>query len=439
MSALPNKVDLTKELINTHEKVLEKNKLSSNKLKPLISHQDAVVAPKSDKKPALEYERIPTHKYPFQSEEVTVDELRNRVYKGSTGVLPARQSQELEELNFILKGKPIQKESQPNEDTLKEEPNLDETFNNIEQYSDDENQYTLRPNLNTPVTATAFAYYEMSGVGSGGGDKPNYPVYLLSNSTVSQAGQQKPAILSSTGTLGHAVFSERPKPEKKKKVDEKYLPKKRKKALDSLEQIKQLLLDPNVSKKDIEQIKLENELILMLNEAREIRRGSQLSSDHPVVRPRKKTNLIENETDLDTVWSMINTANKERHRQDSVAEPVKSLPSVEHLISAIKSGELVKGLESSNKRIQDILGTILDKKSLQMFDDLFDEDKEKEVDEKTSLVAPMDAINEISEATEDLMQPSVLSNRLGSSKTNRSDLFRQPSGLILESARLVVV
>ena len=44
------------------------------------------------------------------------------------------------------------------------------------------------------------------------------------------------------------------------------------------------------------------------------------------------------------------------------------------MITAIKSGDLKKEQEESNKRIQDILLSILDEDTLKMFDDLFKEE-----------------------------------------------------------------
>jgi hypothetical protein len=56
---------------------------------------------------------------------------------------------------------------------------------------------------------------------------------------------------------------------------------------------------------------------------------------------------------------------------EDISSEKKLLKSVEGLISAIKSGQLVKEQETSSKRIQEILGSVLDKASLSLLDPSF--------------------------------------------------------------------
>ena len=56
---------------------------------------------------------------------------------------------------------------------------------------------------------------------------------------------------------------------------------------------------------------------------------------------------------------------------EEITNEKKLLKSVEGLISAIKSGQLVKEQENSSKRIQEILGSVLDKTSLSLLDPSF--------------------------------------------------------------------
>ena len=56
---------------------------------------------------------------------------------------------------------------------------------------------------------------------------------------------------------------------------------------------------------------------------------------------------------------------------EDISNEKKLLKSVEGLISAIKSGQLVKEQENSSKRIQEILGSVLDKASLSLLDPSF--------------------------------------------------------------------
>lgn len=115
----------------------------------------------------------------------------------------------------------------------------------------------------------------------------------------------------------------------------------------------------------------------------------------------------------------------------------QSLVSVETLISAIKSGELVKEQENSNKRIQDILLSILDEKTLQMFDNLFNEHKDDEdIDEEVDL----NNLGVISEQPENVTQNSTLiqsqlSERQPTASSFRAESNRNMSGLFLESER----
>ena len=92
------------------------------RLKPLLG-EDAkkaetanAIGEPSAKMHKIEYEQIPTHKYPFNKEHVLIENLRNRVYKGTLGVIPVRHSQALEELNFMLQGRLIVRRGEEDED-----------------------------------------------------------------------------------------------------------------------------------------------------------------------------------------------------------------------------------------------------------------------------------------------------------------------------------
>ena len=117
----------------------------------------------------------------------------------------------------------------------------------------------------------------------------------------------------------------------------------------------------------------------------------------------------------------------------------QSLVSVEMLISAIKSGELVKEQENSNKRIQDILLSILDEKTLQMFDNLFNEDKNDEAIDEEDEVLNLGIINEQPEnmTQNSTLNQSQLSERQPTANSFRAESNRNMSGLFLESERLL--
>ncbi len=119
--------------------------------------------------------------------------------------------------------------------------------------------------------------------------------------------------------------------------------------------------------------------------------------------------------------------------------------SVETLITAIKSGELVKEQEDSNQRIQEILLSILDEKTLRMFDDLFKEDKpDNTIEEEEDYDERMDVIDEVTEkeistVPNSNVMPSQLTVREASSNSFRLESARLPSGLFLESERAQTV
>lgn len=116
--------------------------------------------------------------------------------------------------------------------------------------------------------------------------------------------------------------------------------------------------------------------------------------------------------------------------------------SVETLITAIKSGDLVKEQKDSNRRIQDILLSILDEKTLSMFDDLFTQPESDTIEEEDN-DQRMDIIEEVTEKENDTTHitsnamPSQLTVRERTQSSLRAETARLPSGLFLESERSV--
>ena len=160
-------------------------------------------------------QKLPTHKYPFLKDaHVSIDEIRNRVYHGTLGVVPVRQSQTFEDLNFMMKGRSV---------PLADHRNLMEYDEGIENMMEnyDDSEMKIHANLNTPATyhenENSFRY------GSGGPSSPRYADVeeengeeILGIDQLAPTSRLKPpAILPQTGTASTAKMAERPRPTKK--------------------------------------------------------------------------------------------------------------------------------------------------------------------------------------------------------------------------------
>lgn len=281
----------------------------------------------------------------LKNEYVSIDELRSRAHHGSLGVIPVRNSKDFEDLKFMMKGSNVLKKEQafdnlyPDEDEGINEPNSSGT-----EYDDyDEN---LHSNQNTP---TSFYDTEI---------KEKIPNLTKQSYLQHFYSQPKPAILPSTGTSATAKFAERPKPQKKQKILLKTVKK--------TSQPDTLSLDSIKSESEQQQIELEKQVKSLVDEAKKIANIKKL----------KKTKNV--------------TVVEEESVKGEISEEVKVVKGVEGLISAIKSGQLIAEQEQSNRKIQEILGTVLDKASLSLFDPSFsehvEEEKEGDSNEKHSQV-----------------------------------------------------
>lgn len=260
------------------------------RLRPLVSSND--VKPLNEKMHKIEYEQIPTHKYPFNKEQVVIEDLRNRVYKGTLGVIPVRHSQALEELNFILKGKLIVQQPQSNED------------NEGDDSDEDEDGFYHNPqNLNTPVASMAFADYDNKDVTIAEPD-PKYAHFYADHRR--ELPREKPAILNRTGTLGQVKLNERPKPEKKKRILPKVQMRKENTTDTALvDKWKFLFANPEINQHQLRQYELEQEMREMLNEAKDI--GSETSDPAHYRGYRRMSNRSdEDSAPPANLWAMLN-------------------------------------------------------------------------------------------------------------------------------------
>lgn len=94
-------------------------------------------------------------------------------------------------------------------------------------------------------------------------------------------------------------------------------------------------------------------------------------------------------------------------RRDSEQIEKKLLESVESLILGIKSGQLIREQESSNKRIQEILATVLDKESMKAFG--FGEEETtggEDTSQDATTVFVEDTLNGMKDASENVLKES---------------------------------
>lgn len=266
---------------------------------------------------------------------VSIDELKSRPYHGTLGVVPVRKSQEIETLNFVMKGKNVPFEAL----------NQDEDEGINEPTESDTDSDNLRSNQNTPNSLYAIETMNQISL-----NKQNF-LSLFYN-------QPKPAILPATGTALSAKFVQRPKPQKKQKIILKPIKK--------TVQRNMMALNSDKTEMDIQQEELEKEVKSMVDEAKKI------------AGERKK--------------KLVCTDTKEAQAAE-ILQDKKIVKGVEGLITAIKSGQLLSDQEQSNKKIQEILATVLDKTSLSFFDPSFSEnlDETNQLNERSVVDSAINA------------------------------------------------
>lgn len=309
----------------------------NDRLKNDLKELEKVSMPKI--KPYLD-QKSPRKNPILKDNYISIDELRSRPHHGTLGVIPVRKSHELDELKFLMKGKNVTNTSL---EALNAEE--DEGINEPAESASDTDSEQLRSNQNTPNSL--YAHEAVKQI-----NRQNFLSYFYS--------QPKPAILPSTGTTSSAKFAQRPKPQKKQKIILKPL----KKPV----QYDMVSLDSAKTEMEIQQEELEREVKSMVDEAKKI------------ANIKKKKNLKPNKKEADLT--------PEQNLEDK-----KIVKGVEGLITAIKSGQLVSEQEQSNKKIQEILGTVLDKTSLSLFDPSFSEnmDEEKELNERSMVDSAINA------------------------------------------------
>lgn len=174
----------------------------------------------------------------------------------------------------------------------------------MEEVVSDDDLNNFHPNLNTPVASQAFDTNTDAFI------DPKYAHFYKNYDE--QLPKEKPAILSCTGTLGQAKFSERPKPGKKPRILPRVVS--RESSNDDVigTRWRFLLSNPNATDHQIKQFELENEMRDMLNEAKDI--GSDSSSEKNAFKMfRRLSNRSDSEDQPPqaNMWGMLGKRSKE--------------------------------------------------------------------------------------------------------------------------------
>ncbi len=242
----------------------------------------------------------------------------------------------------------------------------------------------------------------------------------------------KPAILPITGTAGQAKFCQRPKPSKKNTT----LTMQTRKKMQQKEQNENNLLNDGTRKEtksvaDQQQFDLENQMKELVNEAKGIA-GTTPKQQHSSSKKLKTDKLNVK-------------------RDDQLVSPTKVnerllLSTVEGLISAIKSGQIIKEQEESNKHIHNILSTILDKESIIQFESVFDREKtvstltkesaKSKQDEASSLnvASDLDKMTNVGFLSNNNMQKEAFQSAVNLTSAGSKSLRNESSSLFLEES-----
>ena len=275
--------------------------------------------------------------------------------------------------------------------------NNDEGIDDIDEDEDAEDQLSnsdtdeilkLYPTYNTPATIRMTTANEFAAVTTSYEEEANedgilFTTTMMTTTEISRTrGEEigdknkqravKPAILPVLGTTSCARMTERPKPAKKYKTV--LLPSERPEtfgALSSSGRLTKHVNSPNLDEDD-DNDEFSSQVRELLNEAKRIANSSPK-------KPRRQSNK-QSPTKSQFEPSSSAAGLKEYDENEDNRIEKKLLQSVESLILGIKSGQLLHEQERSNKRIQEILATILDKESLNAFDFSLGDEQEPQIE-----------------------------------------------------------
>jgi hypothetical protein len=323
---LKSKKNSTQPSLITFDSDLLKNE-KSNKL---IETNDSMPQPTT----AEIQQKIPTHKYPFiHKDYITVDDIRSRVHHGTLGPLPMRQSNEIEDLKFLMKGKQL-----PN-------PLINEQLEENEQIRATQNTRISYFSTSDPNNVEQFDENDISD--------EKLP-WLL----------PKPAIMASKGTLGPINMINRPKPITKYKTKLVTINKNEKKISKNENESEQV--DIHLDDKTLTENDIKNQINNILMETKQL-----VGNYNSKKKAKKRNKKIETNQSMEKHDTKIYD---EKEEADEEEEERNIQRKVEYLISNIKSGQLKREQAKSNKQIYDILSKVIDSESLQLFNSTLNED-----------------------------------------------------------------
>jgi hypothetical protein len=321
---------------------------------------------------------LPTRKYPFvKDQHVSVDEIRKRVNHGTMGVVPVRDSQKISDLNVVMKGKSVTAVfNHPNRSIFHdisdaEEDEDEEVIETNEEGVDGEFSIKARINLNTPAT---LSYHDLSRT-----DNKNESTTIRAESMVTvndedlspfSVREPRPAILPEQGHSTVAKLSERPKPAKKVRTHYSPPVKQQQRVKDE----QQLISTANMTENELQQYELLRQVKSMVAEAKQLTNSSMgsMTKVKAQIQQRRGTRINLNNNAGNNNDGNENGGGADAFDNEEALREQQLLKSVEELLTAIKSGQLIREQEMSNAKILEILGNVLDKDSLQQLDIMTD-------------------------------------------------------------------
>lgn len=262
----------------------------------------------------------------FKKEPIKASDLKSKAFRTSLGIVPLRQSDEFHDLNVILKGKTLVSSKYP-------EPPLN-TINEKQQVYDN-------IHVNTPATD---AYLDSINK-------------LIKQQQEDERLSKKPAILPNNGTLSLKPLE---KPKKQKVQVTVPIPKTQKSNKD---QIAKSAATTNAYTTDSQTNFGGFDTNSNINEFNEIDDVKNL------IEEAKLFTQYGAQKTFDSTNKSIKSPNKSINEIKSSAKTFGTINSnekillknVETLIGAIRSGDLIKEQELSDKRIEEILNKVLDR------------------------------------------------------------------------------
>jgi 3-dehydroquinate dehydratase len=245
---------------------------------------------------------------------------------------------------------------------------------------EDDFDFEIHSNANTPVAFYVEDTSQKSSSSSNESISKNENQLLRYYSNNLRQAHFKPAILASVGTAARSTMHVRSKPSKRlpASITRQKVNQVRSEQEDYTAAKLKRLLASDASEADIQQLKLEEEVKELIDEAKELSATSDSSKQPSARRIPLATLNTKNKSSIERRNGslgdkLIPTASAVNNNNEKLLQK-----SVESLIVSIKSGELAKEQDESNKRITNILSSVLDKQSLSMLDIDIDFSKQEE-------------------------------------------------------------